>query len=386
MNWNSSPSFKSLIGLIDKCQIIINEEDIWIKPILTGYCASNIKNFKLDIKNNNIIEPKIEEGPKKIKKIFYPQNAIYCHTQNRIIWIVPGFKSMIITDTLHRYITQKLSPKNKPHSHFTSQGYLFKLDNSLYFPFISVRLPPNLDKNNKHTFGSIPISEVFQKGSKRLKYLSYVDAFPCQFPNTLIFWADRQFFPDQKNQKLWYMDNYRSQVVAYTPGRNSYDCYTLPKQVFLKNPAWQYFDKIDSLYLGVKNYREHDKWITNSKNIKVGYTEQEYFRICSDHPSVLFRSTLIITTDSVLLTQLDSLSYANGFDIFKRPVVNGMPIYHLYEWIQLEPEVQILKQILVPRGQEIHAIESTTAGFTGFKMVLNFQNQYAPALITWNMM
>lgn len=385
LNYSHSPSFSSFVGIIDHCILTENEGNIWIKPIPKGYCGSTIKYYNFNLKDKTIHEPELTGMPKRIGKNYYPENALFLPKQNRIIWEAPVSKYIVITDTLNQYISSKFYPKNKRHTFFTSWGYRFQLENSLYFPFISDRLPPNLDKNNKYTFGSVPFSELLVKGTKRLKYRSYVDAFPCQFPNTLIFWYDRQYFPDQKNQKLWYMDNYRSQVAAYTPARNSYDCYTLPNQVLLNNPAWQYFDKIDSLYKGVKNYREHDKWIVNSENIKVGYTEQEYFRICSDNQSVLFRSTLIITTDSLLLNQLDSLAFSKGFDISRRPVVNGMPIYHLYEWIALEPEIQHLHQIIVPRGQEIQAVEATTLQLTGFKMILNDQYQYIPALLNWNL-
>ena len=385
LNYSHSPSFSSLIGIIDHCILTENEGNIWIKPIPKGYCSSTIKYYNFNLKDKTIHEPELTGMPKRFGKNYYPKNALFLPNQNRIIWAAPGSKYIVITDTVNQYVASRLYPKNKRHTHFTSQGYLFKLGNSLYYPFISVRLPPNLDKNNKYTFGSVPISELLAKGTKRLKYRSYVEAFPCQFPNTVFFWSDRQYFPDQKNQKLWYMDNYRSQVAAYTPAQNSYDCYTLPKQVLLNNPAWHYFDKIDSLYRGVKNYREHDKWIVNSENSKVGYTEQEYFRICSDNQSVLFRSTLIITTDSLLLNQLDSLAFSKAFDISTRPIVNGMPIYHLYEWITLEPEIQHLHQIIVPRGQEIQAVEATSLQLTGFKMIRNDQYQYIPALLNWNL-
>jgi UDP-N-acetylglucosamine enolpyruvyl transferase len=62
-----------------------------------------------------------------------------------------------------------------------------------------------------------------------------------------------------------------------------------------------------------------------------------------------------------------------------------MPIYHLYEWIALDPEIQHLHQIIVPRGQEIQAVEATTLQLTGFKMILNDQYQYIPALLNWNL-
>lgn len=69
------------------------------------------------------------------------------------------------------------------------------------------------------------------------------------------------------------------------------------------------------------------------------------------------------------------------YDISTRPIVNGMPIYHLYEWITPEPEIRYLHQIIVPRGQEIQAVKATTLQLTGFKRIRNDQYQYIPALM-----
>ena len=93
----------------------------------------------------------------------------------------------MLTDSLGNYIQHKICPKNKKGSLFTNSGYVFKIKEELYFSYISNYLPPQINNNNTTTFGRIPLIDVFKNGKRRLKYKDFVDAFPCNFPNTHIF-------------------------------------------------------------------------------------------------------------------------------------------------------------------------------------------------------
>jgi len=386
INLNDCPDFKLLSGLIEECKVWSSEKRVWIQPINKGFCGSSIKPFFFTLGENTLQNSSIIGLPQKLLKTFKPENALQINETGNILWFYINSPFIVISDSKYRYVNHKPFPKN-PKNHFlTNEGQNFILRNDLYIPLIPLKSTKLRTNKFETSFGRVSISDILSNGQNRLQYTNSVDAFPCNFPNDYFFWFDRSYYSDNSKNELFFMDIRRSKLTEFQPEHNSYLSYIPPNQVFMNNTNYIYLDKIDTSYSVKTNIQPHDKVITNYKDEIVGYVELNKFQIISNSTKILFKESYFWTNDSVLIEESRKLSLTSGFEISKcKPVFANYHIFHIYEFIQLTPITKLIKQIIVPRGQNIYPTSANLMAIEGVKMIADEINELTPAIITWKL-
>ena len=393
VKYNHCPEFENLIGLIDHCNISISEDKIWLHPVFTERCGSIDEVFYFQVTEKEIIYPKINHIPLKIKNIFRPSNLISLPEKNIRIWSNNSTSfDIIITDTLNNYIDRKIYPRKRRKVWFVPFRSEFRISENIYFPFFKLdKYPPSNLKYNKRKdfrFGVISLNSFLNKKAIKLKYNEYINAYPCDFERTYRYFDDRQIYPDTIRNVIWFMDNYSSKISGYLPLIDSFKCYSLPCELIQNDSDFIFVNKVDSTANDPNEFIPHERGIVKIKDPDqklVGTTLQQDFKILPNENLSYFRWTNILVMNKTLINRLDSLSGKWGFNLIHNQREDlYYRLYSIYDVIQLEPVIKHVFQIVTPFEDYIHPIEITDDRITGFKMIKNTKGMRVPSVITWH--